>query len=335
MNTTMNISLGFDKNYLPYTATTIQSILDNNLTNKIHFYLMINNSINVFDKFLLRKMIKKSGNSVEFINMQSEFKNLATNNWSLAMYYPLLLSSICSDDKVLFLDSDMIINGDLKELYDTNLDGYFCDAVRDYGMMTLFDKNEKVTIRNTQKINTQDYFTNMRNWDREYLKQYCNSGMLLLNLKEMREYNIEEKMLALIKEELLAFPDQDCINICCAGKIKLLPLQYNFTILHKNIYNGLTKDDQADFDEYLNSKNLPLIMHFLCKPWKRNRDIPPYKDVYYSYKNKTFWKFHLDKIYFQNLLRIKLSIKESYLYIGNKKIFHNKKSNSLTSSVHS
>lgn len=334
MSRKINIALGFDKNYLPYAGTTIKSILETNKENEIHFYIMIDNSINIIDIFFLKRMIEKSDKSVEFINMKKRFKNLDTNGWSIAMYYPLVLPSLCNDEKVLFLDSDIIVTGDLTELYNTNLEGYLCGAVRDYGLITYINNNSKAKIHNNKQMSICKYFTDIRKWNKEDLKKYCNSGMLLFNLNEMRKNNTEKQMLKVIKEGALMFPDQDCINICCQEKIKILPMQYNFQIMVPNIYNGIYENDKIEYTSWLSStETLPLIIHYLAKPWKETQEIH-FRKLYYQYKNKTIWKFHIDKILRKKLLRLKFSEKESYLYILNKKILHFGKTNSEASSLH-
>ena len=85
-------------------------------------------------------------------------------------------------DKILYLDIDMMIGDDISKLYNIDIDGYEYAAVREkYG----------------SKIIRPDYI---------------NAGMLLLNMKKIRETGLLEKARALIKTKKMLFADQDAVS---------------------------------------------------------------------------------------------------------------------------
>ena len=99
-------------------------------------------------------------------------------------------------DKILYLDIDMMIGDDISKLYNIDIDGYEYAAVREkYG----------------SKIIRPDYI---------------NAGMLLLNMKKIRETGLLEKARALIKTKKMLFADQDAIFRSTTKK-KILPRKYN------------------------------------------------------------------------------------------------------------
>ena len=99
-------------------------------------------------------------------------------------------------DKILYLDIDMMIGDDISKLYNIDIDGYEYAAVREkYG----------------SKIIRPDYI---------------NAGMLLLNMKKIRETGLLEKARALIKTKKMLFADQDAI-FRSTSKKKILPRKYN------------------------------------------------------------------------------------------------------------
>ena len=107
-------------------------------------------------------------------------------------------------DKILYLDVDILFNRDIHLLYDIDLDGYEYAAANDhYGK----------------------YLINPR---------YINAGVLLFNLKYMRETKLLEKARELIKTKKLLFADQSAI-IRSTEKKKLLPQRFNDQkFLHKH-----------------------------------------------------------------------------------------------------
>lgn len=99
-------------------------------------------------------------------------------------------------DKILYLDIDMMIAKDISELYNTDISEYEYAAVREkYG----------------SKIIRPDYI---------------NAGMLLLNMKKIKETGLLEKARNLIKKRKLLFADQDAIFWSTSKKL-LLPIKYN------------------------------------------------------------------------------------------------------------
>ena len=99
-------------------------------------------------------------------------------------------------DKILYLDIDMMVAKDISELYNIDISEYEYAAVREkYG----------------SKIIRPDYI---------------NAGMLLLNMKKIKETKLLEKARNLIKKRKLPFADQDAIFWSTSKKL-LLPRKYN------------------------------------------------------------------------------------------------------------
>lgn len=99
-------------------------------------------------------------------------------------------------DKLLYLDIDMMIAKDISTLYNIDISEYEYAAVREkYG----------------SKIIRPDY---------------VNAGMLLLNMKKIKETGLLEKARNLIRTRKLLFADQDAIYWSTTKKL-LLPRIYN------------------------------------------------------------------------------------------------------------
>lgn len=108
--------------------------------------------------------------------------------------------------KVLYLDGDMLIKGDLAELYGTDTDSYILAAVPDMQCMVETRLHERMGIA-----------------------CYVNSGVLLLNLRRMRDEHLSDRLLEckLSLSEEWKFADQDAFNAVCHKDTLLLPPCYN------------------------------------------------------------------------------------------------------------
>ena len=99
-------------------------------------------------------------------------------------------------DKLLYLDIDMMAANDIAELYNTDITDYEYAAVK--------EKYGSIFIR----------------------PDYINAGMLLLNMKKIKETGMLRKSRELIKTKKMLFADQDAIFRSTTKK-KLLPRKYN------------------------------------------------------------------------------------------------------------
>ena len=288
----MNIALGFDSNFAPYAATTIKSIL---LHNKdITFYLMYDN-LKKSDIKKISSMIESHKEHYHWIDMSGEFNDLFTGNWkSKTLYFPLKLPSICKDERVLFLDADTFVLGDLSKFYKQPLDGYYLAAVNDYGMISDLKTNNQLKLgENT--VDIKHYFGNIRKWNNTDMQRYFNSGMLLMNLDEMRKNNVEKAVMDSLKSNIFAFPDQDCINYVCHDHVKIVEPKYNFMVIFKSTWSRVEEETLERLLPYKTEKERPLIIHYLLKPWRKPNAELPFSKEYNEVKAMTPYKYSLTK----------------------------------------
>ena len=169
-------------------------------------------------------------------------------------------------DRVLYLDSDILILEDLRELFWTDLTDVYAAVVRDMAG-TLGESHHK-------KMGHDDYF---------------NSGVMLLNLKRMREHKIPQALLEnKIHEKWHSFMDQDVFNDTFAQEVRFLPPKYNLMASNLKI-GGFTADQFAGFyrlpvDEAEEIIEHPHILHMTnyIKPWKSYA--ADHFELYHKYK---------------------------------------------------
>ena len=288
----INIALGFDGNFAPYAATTIKSILLHN--KNVTFYLMYDN-LKKSDIKKISSMIESHNEHYHWIDMSGEFNDLFTGNWkSKTLYFPLKLPSICKDERVLFLDADTFVLGDLSKFYNQPLDGYYLAAVNDYGMISDLKTNNQLKLgENT--VDIKHYFGNIRKWNNTDMQRYFNSGMLLMNLDEMRNNNVEKAVMDSLKSNIFAFPDQDCINYVCHDHVKIVEPKYNFMVIFKSTWSRVEEEILERLLPYKTEKERPLIIHYLLKPWRKPNAELPFSKEYNEVKAMTPYKYSLTK----------------------------------------
>lgn len=151
------------------------------------------------------------------------------NSYSPYAFLRLVADEVAEvSDKVLYLDIDIVAAGNIKELYDYDVENYEYGAVKDY---------------------YGRWFINPK---------YINSGVMLLNMKKIRETKLFEKCRHIVNTKKMGFPDQTALNKMATSKLYL-----------PSKFNSQRRDKKTD-----------VIRHF-CKsirwlPWFHTLNIKPW-----------------------------------------------------------
>lgn len=281
----MDIVVCTDHNYVMPCGVMLYSLCKNNAKHEINFHVVIDESVSTFDKQSLQA-IADEWNGVNLIyipidgHLFDNFPNLGGGMYvTKATYYRLYLSKILpqSLNKVLYLDCDMVVRKDIGELWNTNIDNIAVAVALD-GMDGLI-----------QLYNRLAYPAG---------KGYFNAGMMLINLKYWRDYDVLGKCLDFIKNhyDIIVSHDQDVLNVVLQDSKVNVDITYNFG------EGFLYKPQFMQFDYYKNREAIervihdPAIVHYtISKPWKEGC-LNPFKSVFFAYISKTEWRdFKLEK----------------------------------------
>lgn len=156
--------------------------------------------VEFLDYVVKKKNIENKVTKVDVTEIyEKEFANSKNENAYCTPYTLIrLLADLVPDipDKLLYLDIDMMAGGDISNLYNIDIDGFEYAAVKEkYGCWII-------------------------------RPDYINAGMLLMNMKKIKETGLLKKARALIKKRKLPFADQDAI-FWSTTKKKILPRIYN------------------------------------------------------------------------------------------------------------
>ena len=250
-----------NENYAPFAGVCINSIIKNSSRDFIYKIFVFHTGLSN-ETIVSLNSIKSTNLSTTCLNINKNLESIKNNLYSHSyfsneMYYRILIPEILKEyKKVIYLDCDMIVLGDLSELFSLNLKSYCIGAVK-----------------NPLHKKMYDYI--ISNFDISPEK-YINSGMLVINCEEFNKQNIKEKFFEEIKHhEILRYPDQDLINIVCKDKILYLPMQWNYLWHQERLNKGVNQELHLldhDLEEFNRSKSNIKILHYTGdrKPWNFN-----------------------------------------------------------------
>lgn len=248
------IAMALDDGYTYPTIVAITSIMENaNPETEYDFYIMHPNAFGQENKDKLMSLEKKYNRChLNLIDMEDKYKNANDKGHvTTPAYYRLSLSELLPKlNKIIWLDGDTLTLRDLKEMYEIDMSGYYYKGFLDdnvYGVKNFVDNDHCI----------------------------C-SGVMLVNLEELRKDNMVEKFERFIEEnnDKLIQHDQTTINAVAYKKIGKLPLRYGMfaglcdlesITLHRN--NLIAKDNYTD-EEIIDGLNNLTVVHCVSKPWK-------------------------------------------------------------------
>ena len=169
----MNIAISLNRKYVNYAYVLLTSIFENNSGENISVFALHTELLEQ-DIDLLSSLCKKYNNTLHPIVIdESVLLHLPTTEmWSKEAYFRLALTDVLPKevDRVLYLDIDMIIIGDISDLYYADFDGKDFIACREFG--------EEETI--------PDRINDLFDRDNKKSRDYFNSGMMLWNIRKLR-----------------------------------------------------------------------------------------------------------------------------------------------------
>ena len=218
-------------------------------------YLPLNeNQIKILDKVIKKK---NPNNKIKLITLGKDFNEWILNSSNkLNTYTPFAFLRLFADQiedlpkKIIYLDTDIMINGNISELNSVDISNHEMAIVKDrYGHIFIRPK-------------------------------YFNSGMLLMNMKKIKETKLLEKVRNFCSTKKMAFPDQSALNKFCKHKI-YLPRKFN--------EQGKIKPNTVVHHFSKKFRLLPFFHTLNIKPWQIDAVQKKYKchaydDIYDEYK---------------------------------------------------
>lgn len=274
----IKIAFSTDNNYVKPMVVCMLSILKNASSNNNYHFIIFDNGIKN-QQAILKAFKNYSNASIEFLDIRDKKEVLEDyGRFSQASFDRIYLPEILQDDdKILYLDCDTLVMDDLTALYQTDINDVYAAVCIDPAIEDFVENERTDILENKEKFKS----LNWKSYVRDILKledyrTYFFSGMLLMNLKKMRQDHICQKVINFIKEVTPVFPDQDAYNSILQGQIKILPNKWGISAWHA--YFDATNQKLKDY--YKPFVANPGIIHI--KGWVKERK-HAYLDLYQTY----------------------------------------------------
>ena len=275
------ICFSSDNNYAPYLAVTIKSLIENSSSNNYYEIYIIDENISKENKTIILSMCNDNF-YIRFIKIIPYLKNMdksvffLNQHFTISTYYRFFIPDIFKNfNKILYLDSDILVLHNLAELYYAKTDKMIA-ACHDTEMIrciysqsdnSLFNKylEEKLKMKNPY-----DYF---------------QAGVLLFNIKELIRFNFKEKCINKLTElKSPIYVDQCVLNSLFDGDVDFIDLSWNIEwqipIFNENL---ISKLPDTAYKEFMEAYDNPKLIHYAGykKPWT-NPNYP---------KSNLWWKY--------------------------------------------
>jgi len=252
----LHISLSLTDNYAYIILVSMESILLNCNKNKtfLIFHILCSPDITELSISMIKSLMKYFSSNMRliFYGMGNNFIDKKDIGVTQASYYRLILPIIVDTERIIYLDGDTLSLKDLTEMYNSNLDNNYV-----LGFLGLASGG-------------LDYYgIKANNW--------INAGVLLLNLKKIREDNKCFDLLNLtINGTKLLYEDNTVINLALYPKIGKLPIKFGIWDFYDKLdiikYSKRLRQ-VVNISEYEEGIKDPGLIHMvLCYPkaWNFN-----------------------------------------------------------------
>lgn len=245
----INILVTLDRNYISYFNVMLYSMLYSNPDEYFHIYL-IHCAIDPSNMMATNELLRDRG-QLHLIRIQENLDDApTTDRYPQEIYYRIFAAKYLPEtlDRILYLDPDIIVNKSVRELYDMPMGTAFFAAASHIG-------------------NLLHFFNEIR-LDIDEKMPYINSGVMLINLRQLRMEQNYKAVFDYINTHKgkLFLPDQDIISGLYGTRI--IPLDsYRYNMTERLFAFHKQSGDKMDLD-YV--RNHTVIIHYCGrnKPWK-------------------------------------------------------------------
>ena len=256
MKNKINVCISCDNNYAKHAAVVMASALANAKEEDNLAFYILDGGITQESKEKMEQLKSVKDCEINFVTIDDElfedYKKVKTHSYiSLPTFYRLKLPTLLPNlDKIIYFDCDFAICTSLEELFNVEI-----------------GKNIIAGVHDTDEKKVKENPT------------YINAGMIVFDLKRMREENTEAAFLKWTQENIqtIKLGDQEIINEVLKGQIEIIDPTWNV--------------QSSNFINRSNYTRHPKAIHLLAKPWKFARACY-HKKVYFDYLQLTPWKLN-------------------------------------------
>ena len=285
MTTTSSIPIcvcfGCDSRYVPHMAVTMVSLLDHAAPRPIRFFVFQRDIDQPTRDAFAAMLAPWPHCQIEWIDVTrpdlGAFR--AEGHLTVATYFRLFIAELlpAEYERVIYLDSDIVVTGDLAALWESDLAGHPLGAVVD-PLRTEDDHHDRFTKLGLPRD-----------------AAYFNGGVLVLDLRQWRERGLTRRLtaFAVANPHKLTWADQDVLNALLHDDHQPLAMEWN---LQRRMCHMLPHELGLSIPDYLRLRRAPKIVHFTeaLKPWSY-RDGHPFAHLYFRYLKRTPFRAEVER----------------------------------------
>ena len=267
---TIPIFFAMDDGYIPFFGVALESLIENSSKENYYDIKILYTNISKENQDRIKKH-EQENLKIEFVNLTEYIEKIkgklyTRDYYSKSTYFRLFIPELYPQyDKALYLDGDIIILSDIADLYNIDMGDNLVAAAPD----EVIQSAEVFKEYAEKVVGVSDY------------KNYFNAGVLLMNLKELRKFEFQNKFLYLLGTvKFSVAQDQDYLNRICKGRVKIIDGSW---------------DKMPIGGKSIPREQLNLIHYNLVsKPWYF--DGVEYEEVFWEYAAKTEFYEEIKKI---------------------------------------
>ena len=238
------IMMACDESYAMPLATALRSMAEANPGHRLEVFLLTS-EFSAEGRSRVLASLPQDSVTLHWVPMALDsFQGFTPPAYiSKITFARLLLPDLIPPDitRILYLDADILVLGDLTTLNEMDMEGFACAAVIDTD-----------AVPNAERLGLY------ADEGQRTLCPYFNAGVLLVDVPSWRRDRISEKALQfLMQNPKSQLADQDALNVACAGSWKKLDARWNF---QEHFELGYSPTAPAEW---------PPVVHFAgkWKPW--------------------------------------------------------------------
>lgn len=267
----MNVMISINRDYIGYACVMLMSLKEHHKGILLSVYIL-HNELKEEDFEQMDKIIGSEG--IELIPVyisKGTTKEFQIGNWPEEAAYRLLATDLFAGslERILHLDVDILINGDISEFYNTPFEDKYLAACEDF-------LPEEIRRGKCHKE------------ARDENTSFLNSGVLLFNIPKLAAdgfyYVVYADILQKYPDIHLEYPDQDLLNLIFCDKTKYMNrIKYNYAPFFYKMY-----DKEHFYDSIEELKENCHIIHMVrgSKPWE-NIDRAAVDELWWKYAKRT------------------------------------------------
>jgi lipopolysaccharide biosynthesis glycosyltransferase len=247
MGSIVHVALAANRNYYAGLLATVVSLLEANRRSIFHLHVIDGGlTPNQHRELAAKASRRQPANRVSFHTLNHEiFRGFKADYGNSYMTYArIVVASVVEADRVIYLDTDLLVAADVAALWDEDLGNAVVAAAPDRGIGQV----------------REDYPYPDGPGD----ARYFNAGVLVINLTRWRRQGVQDALLRMItaNPERFRWWDQTAMNVLLHDQVHFLDRSWN------------TFADEFDLSVPEHGR----IFHYVggTKPWTRYLDTPEF-----------------------------------------------------------